>query len=460
MKKLSIYFLAAAIMMAGCKKTYDDTIGGQTPDQRVSAAMAAYQNKLTQSTYGWIMIETTTGTAFNQGVSQDGPVASFAYYMQFTDSNKVTMFSDFDTSMAAVPKTSDFRVKSLQRPALIFDTYSYLHVPCDPDPNVSKSPFGFGYGWGTDFEFSFADNIDAAKLGDTIHLTGNLNSAGAVLVKATKDQHDAYYAGALKANIINWGKILNYFKRVTGGTTVFEMTPGLGGAKSVDINWLDGTGNVQSANSSLYFTATSVNLVTPLSIGNQVVSSFNNLVWNAGTSVLTANINGTTAATIAGNIAPLKNDITAPKAWWNKAVNIGEYWVSTSNFHVNGVDDAFKVSSLANYAGFSIFWPEFGVSGGINYDLVSPILAVNGQATIAFGAAYRPPNFTAGGTVIFPFLGTLGTVPAAAVATYTSLRQKIAEPAGFYLILKEDKLTYDMVNVADAKSWIQWQWVF
>ena len=454
--------LAAAIMMTGCKKTYDDTINGETPDQRITAALAAYQTKLSKAPYGWIMLETTTGTAFNQGVSQNGPVATFAYFMEFGDSNKVSMFSDFDTSMAATPKISDFRIKALQRPALIFDTYSYLHVPCDPDPRISKSPYGVGYGWGTDFEFTFSDNVNPTQLGDTIHLTGNLNLASAVLVKATKAQHDAYYAGGLKATMLAWGSILNYFKRVTAGSAQFEMTPGLGGAKSVDINSLDASGNLKSVTSSLYFTATSVNLVTPAVIGTQTVNRFDNIVFNAGTSTITTSINGTTAATIAGSIAPLKNDLNAPRVWWNKAVNSGNvYWVTENNFHINGVDDALNVAGIPGYAGFSIFWPRFGVSGGVNYDLLSPITFTStGGIAIAFGAAYRPPTFTAGGTVIFPLYGTLGTVPAGAATIFTNFRNKFAEATGYYLILKEDNLTYDMVNVADAKSWINWIWVF
>ena len=453
--------LAAAIMMTGCKKTYDDTINGETPDQRVAAALTAYQTKLTKAPYGWIMLETTTGIAFNQGVSQDGPVATFAYFMEFNDSNKVSMFSDFDTSMAAVPKASDYRLKALQRPALIFDTYSYLHVPCDPDPRISKSPYGVGYGWGTDFEFSFADNISAASLGDTIRLTGNLNSASAVLIKATQAQRNAYYAGSLKSTMLAWGSILNYFKRVTGGSTAFEMTPGLSGAKSVDINSLDAGGNLKSSATSLYFTAGSVNLVNPAVVGTQTVSRFDNIVFNAGPSTISTSINGTTPATIAGVTAPLKNDITAPQKWWNKAVTAGEYWVTETNFHINGVDDAFNVASIPGYAGFSIFWPRFGTSGGVNYDLLSPItFNASGGVAIAFGAAYRPPTFTTGGTAIFPLYGTLGTVPAAATTIFTNYRNKFAESTGYYLVLKEDNLTYDMVNVADAKAWIQWQWVF
>ena len=457
MKKLSLCILFAALALAGCNKKYDDTIGGQKPDDRIRDAMAAYQSKLSKAPYGWIMLETTTGIAVNNGVSQDGPVATFAYYVEFNDSNKVSMFSDFDTSMAAAPKISDYRLKMLTRPALLFDTYSYLHVPCDPNPSISKSPFGTGFGWGADFEFSFADNIAAAQLGDTIHLTGNLNSASAVLTKATKAQHDAYYAGGLKATMINWGNILNYFKRVTTGATQFELTPGLGGAKSIDINALDGSGNLKSVASNVYFTGNAANLSTPVTVGTTTVRSFENIVWDAGTSTISTNINGTAAATITGSTAPLKNDVNAPRAWWNKALNNGNvYWVSTSNFHINGVDDALKVATIPNYSGFTVFWPAFGTSGGINYDLLSPI--VNGS--IVFGAAYRAPNFTAAGTVIFPFLGTLGTVPPTATTIYTNLRTKMAEPTGYYLILKEDNISYDMVNVADAKSWISWQWVF
>jgi hypothetical protein len=152
------------VITTGCTKTFDDTINGETADERIKKSLTTLQNLLTKAPNGWIILETTTGTSYNQGVSETGPVATFAYYMEFNDSNKVKMFSDFDTSMAAVPKTSDYRLKELTRPALIFDTYSYLHVPCDPDPRISKSPFGVGYGWGTDFEFTFSDNVSAETL--------------------------------------------------------------------------------------------------------------------------------------------------------------------------------------------------------------------------------------------------------------------------------------------------------
>jgi len=460
MKKLAICMLAATSLVAGCKKTFDDTINGETADQRIAAAMTAYQSKLTKAPFGWIVLETTTGTAFNQGVSETGPVATFAYFMEFNDSNKVKMFSDFDTSMAIVPKTSDFRVKSLQRPALIFDTYSYLHVPCDPDPRVSKSPFGVGYGWGTDFEFSFADNVNPAQLGDTIRLTGNLNSASAVMVKATKAQRDAYYAGGLKATMLAWGNIQNYFKRVTAGATQFEMTPGLGGAKSLDINVLDAGGNLKTVVSNVYFTATSVNLTSPVTIGTQVINRFENIVWDPGTSTISTSINGTTAATITGSIAPLKADVNAPKAWRDKALNNGAYWVSDLGFHVNGKDDGFGVTSLTNTAGTFYFYMYFPNGYSNPADRFVPImLKGNALGYNPYGTAPQsPPIYTVDGRVIFKKLGDAGTIPPGGpVALSNAL---LYNASGFYLVLKEDNTTYDMVSAVDAKAWIQWQWVF
>jgi hypothetical protein len=211
-----------------------------------------------------------------------------------------------------------------------------------------------------------------------------------------------------------------------------------------------------------FFTAGSVILTNPVTVGALKVNRFDNIVWNAGSQTITTSINGTTAATIAGSIAPLKNDVNAPRNWWNKAFNNGNvYWVTENNFHINGVDDALNVAGIPGYFGFSIFWPRYGTSGGINYDLLAPITtSATGGPAIAFGAAYRPPTFTAGGTVIFPLLGTLGTVPPGATTIFTNLRNKFADPAGYYLVLKEDGITYDMVSVSDAKSWIQWAWVF
>src|SRR3982751_615884 len=151
--------------------------------------------------------------------------------MKFNDANFVTMYSDFDTLTSTVAKTSGYRLKALQRPSIEFDSYGYIHLPCDPDPGISKSPVaseGGGYGWGSDFDFSFADNVSPDQLGDTIHLMGNFNHSPAVMVQATKAEQDAYNQQGLKKGMV-FDRILNYFIRITLGSTSYEMTrPGTG----------------------------------------------------------------------------------------------------------------------------------------------------------------------------------------------------------------------------------------
>jgi hypothetical protein len=457
MKKVTIYILAALITGMGCTKSYNDTIGGQTVDERLSAALTAYQKKLSGAPYGWIFIESTTGTALNGGVSQDGPKATFAYYMQFSDSNQVTMFSDFDTTMAVTPKTSGFRLKALQRPVLIFDTYSYIHVPCDPNTLVSKSPFGTGYGWGADFEYSFADNVPASTLGDTIRLTGNLNSAGGVLIKATQQQHDGYFSGGLKTAMLANSHIQNYFKHVsTGGNLLFEMTPGLG-PNSGDLNWEDASGNLQTATTNFYYTAGEIRFATPVAIGGQKIAGLSDLAWDPSTSTLSATVNGSPAS-ITGASAPLKVDLNAPFTWWQGSVNSGGYYYSPSGFHVNGVDDFYGVTRLAGW-NYMLFWSEYNLSGTTFYDAFAGVVnnAITGAATFS---PDPPPAtsttksiFTPDGRIQFRRLGSFGSATSVLNRGVTT---QALDPAGYYLILKEDGKTYDMVVASDAKAWIRW----
>jgi hypothetical protein len=191
-KQLLLYIFGIAVAFGSCKKP-DDNLFNKTADERLTESLSSYQKTLTQAP-GWKVF------VYPQGLKrQDVEVGGVTYYMKFTDSNRVTMVSDFSTDMAATPKESGFRLKAVQRPSLYFDTYSYIHVPADPDPNVSFSPvnyLGGGYGWGTDFEFAFADMGPS----DTIHLKGNFNHSDGVMIKATQaEMNAAFSAGKLKA---------------------------------------------------------------------------------------------------------------------------------------------------------------------------------------------------------------------------------------------------------------------
>ena len=446
MKKTLRYLLPVLLLAGSCKKSSDDLIQGKTADERLSAVMAAYQAKLTAATDGWVLVESTTGSAINQGATTAGESATFAYYMQFTDSNQVTMFSDFDSTMSVVPKTSSYRLKAVQRPALIFDTYSYIHVPCDPDPQISKSPYGPGLGWGADFEFSFADNIDPSAIGDTIHLKGNLNNTNAILVKATKAQHDAYYGGQV-AQALFFKSIQTYFKRLTVGSVTFEFTPSLD-QKAVDISWVNATGHIEKVFTQYYQLADAVYFVTPAVDGNVTLSSVDNIVFNSITGNATATVNSN-AATIKPAIAPILITESQPSTWYTTAYNAQSLYVSSGGFHINGVDDAYGVQGLS-FNGIPFYAYVYYPGAYQGYDVFSPFFA--NAATGAY-PDYLP--IAQGGEnngIAFFDVATLGPTPD----PVTNTNNLMVDLSGYYFILKEDGTTYDMVSAADAKAWITW----
>jgi len=189
MKYIFFYFLACTALLSGCTKKTDE-IFDKSVDERLSQTLTDYQNALTGAP-GWKLFVYPKGLE-----SQDIKVGGLTYYVKFTNTNRVSMVSDFSTDIAETPKESGYHLKALQRPSIIFDTYSYMHIPADPDPDVSGSPTGTGgNGWGTDFNFSFQDVT--AK--DTIYLQGNFNKSSAVLVKASQGEMDsAFNKGRLK----------------------------------------------------------------------------------------------------------------------------------------------------------------------------------------------------------------------------------------------------------------------
>lgn len=460
MKRVITYMLAVAVAGAGCTKTYNDTVNGKTADQRISEALATYQKILMGAPYGWIFVESTTGIAYNQGVSQTGPKIVLGYYMQFVDSSKVVMISDFDTSMTTTPKTSGYRVKALTRPALIFDTYGYLHVPCEPNDAVSKSPFGPGYGWGTDFEYSFSDSTVPAVTADSIRLTGNLNGAGGLLIKATQAQRDAYLQGKTKghmvglANLAN-SNILNYFKQLTIGGVGYDVQVDVFN-RIITFTWKDGSGNFRTQTVNYYVGGTGIILSTPIVNGSQTIASIDDIIPNASLTLFTVTINGQQGQ-VAGATAPVIAEAAAPARWWNYSANNGYFWASWQGFHVNGVDDGFGVTSLSNSSGnfyVYVYWANYFTNPA---DLFMPFMLKNNSlGPNSYGTAPGKPTF-AGGKAFFSELGKPTGNPTPPGGPVDLSEQTLYNSAGFYLVQTGDK-TYDMVLATDAKTWISWFW--
>ena len=171
------------MVFGSCTKQTDELFD-KPADERINKTLNEFQTALT-SAPGWKLF------VYPQGLnSQEIEVGGLTYYVQFNNTNRVKMVSDFTVDMANEPKESSYRLKASQRPSIIFDTYSYIHTASDPDPDVSFSPTGAGgYGWGSDFDFSFVETTPS----DTIKLKGNFNNSDALLIKATAAEMDAAF---------------------------------------------------------------------------------------------------------------------------------------------------------------------------------------------------------------------------------------------------------------------------
>jgi hypothetical protein len=104
MKKYLLYFISISILLLSCKRE-TDPVFDQSPDERLNEALQKYQSTLTGAPDGWnATLVTAIGITFN-------------FYFRFNDSNRVFMYSDFDSTSAGVVKESSYRLKALQQPS-------------------------------------------------------------------------------------------------------------------------------------------------------------------------------------------------------------------------------------------------------------------------------------------------------------------------------------------------------
>ena len=432
-----VLLLLFMLAFASCKK--EETIFEKSPDERLNETLTKLESALTGSAPGWkATLRTRDGGLYN-------------FHFRFNNSNRTFMFSDFNLETASVQRESSYRLKALQTPSLLFDTYSYLHMLADPDASVNGGQYGQGLA--TDFEFAL-DSLAA----DSIMLTGRMNGTKLTLKKATQAELDAWQNGrwATTVSFENINLIQNYFKRIiiNGITYEIRVDPV---TRTVTFTWVNGSGNLQQVSTPYYYSATGVVFVNPFTAGNQTISGFEIVSWNAGTSVLDVKVNGADR-TISGAAQPLKIDLGAPQRWWQASASSGDYWISINGFHVNGVDDAFGVRSLTNGSWsyyFLLYWAGVTASN----DFFGPVFIDADRTTADFfyGTAPRP-TFTSDGRAVFVRVGDYGppnflAYPSSGPAALT--RAQLYNASGYYFV-QTSATSYDMVSATDAKAWISW----
>ena len=428
MKKNLISILCAVILFSACKKD-DQSVFNKSADERLNEALTAYQTKLAGAQYGW------------KGLISPKGGGTYTFYFKFDNSNRVQMLSSFDSTSAVTLKESSYRLKAVQQPSLLFDTYSYIHVLADPNPVVNGG--GVGAGLQSDFEFYFDSTSN-----DTINLVGRFNGSKAQLVRATQAEATAFTTGQL-ANGLLINRIQTYYKRLTIANTSldFYFDP-----LTASVILPDNTGNLldTSKRFTYYLSLNGIVFPKPIVVGNQTITSINNLSFISATQTINCTVNNA-SATVKEVAQPLKVDVNAPSRWWNYAVSKQSYYGSPNGFHVNGIEDAYKLHAIPGFR-FLYFEPKFTtITGNITVDFLGPVI----NDSLNYGAAFRPPFFTTTGVVVFQYLGDFGTIPSAQLSSYIGTVSKMNDGSGFYLI-QIGTSRYDMVSARDGKSWISW----
>ena len=428
MKRIILNMLSLLLIFSACRK--DKPVFDKSPDERINKTLSEYQAALISSPTGW------------KATIIPGSGGIYHFYFRFNNENRVVMYSDFDTATAKHQKESSYRLKALQQPTLIFDTYSYLHLLADPDAGVNGGSYGSGLL--SDFEFSL-DTLYA----DSIILRGKMNNTRLRLEKATQQELDEWQNGkwADALSFINVANIKNYFKRLNLGGVDYEITVEPS-SRTIIFQWLSG-GVIKRFVTTYLYKPGGIVFESPLINGGQTITGFSDIAWNEAGQNLTLK-SGSQSGIIAGGIQPLKVDLTAPQRWWQTAMNNEAYWESFAGFHANGVDDAFGINTLGSFYSL-IYWPEYDP----DVDLFAPVF-VNSAGTgleLKYGAAINTPEFTADGRAVFTILGTYGTYPNTGPAAQSLIQLLI--PQGYYFI-QTSATSYDMVSALDAKTWITW----
>jgi hypothetical protein len=266
MRKYLIASLSTMMLLSACKKKVDQVFD-QTPDARLTTVINAFQDKLVKQTDGWkVLVKPLTP-------------GSYPFYMKFTNANRVTMLSDISDSAAGVPRESSYRLKALQQPTIIFDTYNYLHVLMDPTPAIAGADYGVGLV--SDIEYYFPTALVQALQGtkpDTINtmaLKGRYNGADIVFTKASAAEASSYMAGDLKKLRV----AVNNYSTVNRHRLYLDFGDGIKILVTIDLTnrtvsffWIK-NGTAFTFTSTFYFTLDALQLGTPFSYnGTSIIS--------------------------------------------------------------------------------------------------------------------------------------------------------------------------------------------
>jgi hypothetical protein len=430
MKKLVHLAWLLLLLLTACQKHEDEVAPGDLPDARLNKVLSDYKAQLTSTPYGWKgVLKTSRGERYN-------------FLFTFSPEGRVTTASDINVTTTALLESS-YRLKAMQRPTLLFDTYSYLHILADPDPAANGGVEGQGKF--ADFEFYFE-----SATAETITLTGQHQGSELVLTKATQAEAANHINNivAQATALAALNTFTTYFKRLTIGSKAYDIQVNSANRTMVFTYFTGETANTFMTGFS--YTNEGVLLNEPFSHEGLTITLLKGLQFNSGSRQLDLTIDNV-AATVQEAARPVKVDVQGARNFLSTAIG-DDYWVGETGFTVNGVLDALNFSQIPNFA-FLALWPKFGTSGTTRYDLLA-FVKINAAGTgleVAYGPA-ATSRVTADGRMVYTLLGLLGTVPPAEMPAVTAAQQIWTEPQGFFVVTYGANI--DLVSAKDGKTWL------
>jgi hypothetical protein len=421
MKKILIYCSLIFLIFSSCQKEEAENPLSKNPDQRLREVLGKYKKQLVESEHGW------------KAVIFPSAGAGYSFYFKFLPNDRVIMYSDLDENTASLSKESTFRLTTLQRPSLLFDTYSYLHILADPD--ARKSGGDWGQGKYSDFEFTF----DSATP-ETINLTGVYNKSKLVLTKGTKEDEDNYIkkVAAHVKNLKNVDLFKTYFKRLVVGDKSYDVSFDTG-RRFVTFTFFDGT-TTRKFNTSYYFDENGLKLLEPFAQNGFTLNRLNNIQFSSNNITFTSN---ESQGLIRESTSPARIDTQSAQKFFNSTAD--EYWLAVAGFTIDGVFDAVQVRGLQDFQ-LLVILPKFQRASNQNLDLLGFFFG----KPIEYGTAAVAR--LSSGRVIYQYYGDLGEVPQDHEQKFTRTSDLWLEPSGFFVVPTE--YGYDLVSAKDARSWL------
>jgi len=254
MKKIVICIILISFTLS-CVK--EERAFDKSPDQRLIEVIDNYYSELASAENGWLFtINTKAGGAYR-------------VWMKFDNNNRVLMLSDMDATWNTTKQTSEeisessYRIKAMQYPALIFDTYNYIHLMADPqgtDGSYGNINGGVnGSGLISDFEFG----IDSLANG-TFYLKGRYNSCAAIMDKATPQEEIAVKNGGLKSIHNSLTNYMNNLKYPVIEVNGKKIDINIGG-RETSVTYIDDNDELKTFKTSSYMDFSSITSNLPSS---------------------------------------------------------------------------------------------------------------------------------------------------------------------------------------------------